>query len=127
VMHSGAPSAPSSRCSATVSARWLPQPERPLLVDPEVLDIALPLSGKAAEGGYRVLPGLAGVGLWRAPALLHLLAPDEPPHRLRPVGAAARRRLPHRWPGCPGPTTATTTRCTPTTSPMRPTARPNAP
>jgi hypothetical protein len=30
--------------------------ERPLLVDPDVLDVALPLSGKAAEGGFAVLP-----------------------------------------------------------------------
>jgi hypothetical protein len=28
----------------------------PLLVDPDVLDVALPLSGKAAEGGFAVLP-----------------------------------------------------------------------
>ena len=30
--------------------------DRPLLVDPEVLDVALPLSGKATEGGFAVLP-----------------------------------------------------------------------
>jgi hypothetical protein len=30
--------------------------DRPLLVDPAVLDVALPLSGKAAEGGFAVLP-----------------------------------------------------------------------
>jgi hypothetical protein len=34
----------------------LPELERPLLVDPDVLDVALPLSGKAAEGGFAVLP-----------------------------------------------------------------------
>ncbi|HEY3005275.1 MAG TPA: hypothetical protein VGJ44_23215, partial [Kribbellaceae bacterium] len=45
----------SSLLDAEISTR-LPQPERPLLVDPEVLDIALPLSGKATEGGFRVLP-----------------------------------------------------------------------
>jgi hypothetical protein len=36
--------------------RRLPTPRHPLLVDPEVLDVALPLSGKAAESGFRVLP-----------------------------------------------------------------------
>jgi hypothetical protein len=45
----------SALLDAEVSTR-LPQPERPLLVDPEVLDVALPLSGKATEGGFRVLP-----------------------------------------------------------------------
>ncbi|RKR92214.1 hypothetical protein BDK92_6649 [Micromonospora pisi] len=40
---------------AEISAR-LPTPERPLVVDPEVLDVALPLSGKATEGGFAVLP-----------------------------------------------------------------------
>jgi len=35
--------------------RRLPSPER-LLVDPEVLDVALPLSGKATAGGLGVLP-----------------------------------------------------------------------
>jgi hypothetical protein len=40
---------------AEISAR-LPQLERPLVVDPQVLDVALPLSGKAAEGGFSVLP-----------------------------------------------------------------------
>jgi hypothetical protein len=45
----------SSLLDAAISAR-LPEPERPLLVDPEVLDVALPLSGKAAEGGFVVLP-----------------------------------------------------------------------
>ncbi|WP_089155430.1 TerD family protein [Micromonospora sp. NBS 11-29] len=38
-----------------VAAR-LPDPQRPLLVDPEVLDVALPLSGKATEAGFAVLP-----------------------------------------------------------------------
>ena len=38
-----------------LSAR-LAEPERPLLVHPDVLDVALPLSGKAAEGGFAVLP-----------------------------------------------------------------------
>lgn len=45
----------SSLLDAEISARLL-QPEHPLLVDPDVLDVALPLSGKAAEGGFRVLP-----------------------------------------------------------------------
>ncbi|MEU6074821.1 hypothetical protein [Micromonospora sp. NPDC047074] len=45
----------SSLLDAEISAR-LPAPERPLVVDPEVLDVALPLSGKAAEGGFAVLP-----------------------------------------------------------------------
>ncbi|GAA0716463.1 TerD family protein [Dactylosporangium roseum] len=40
---------------AEISAR-LPEPQRPLVVDPEVLDVALPLSGKAAEDGFAVLP-----------------------------------------------------------------------
>lgn len=40
---------------AEISAR-LPAPARRLVVDPEVLDVALPLSGKAAEGGFAVLP-----------------------------------------------------------------------
>lgn len=34
----------------------LPTFEHPLLVDPAVLDVALPLSGKASEGGFAVLP-----------------------------------------------------------------------
>jgi hypothetical protein len=38
-----------------ISAR-LPQWERPLLIDPDVLDVALPLSGKASEDGFAVLP-----------------------------------------------------------------------
>ncbi|MEU4382622.1 hypothetical protein [Micromonospora echinofusca] len=45
----------SSLLDAEISAR-LPELERPLVVDPEVLDVALPLSGKAAEGGFAVLP-----------------------------------------------------------------------
>jgi hypothetical protein len=38
-----------------ISAR-LPEWQRPLLVDPDVLDVALPLSGKTAENGFAVLP-----------------------------------------------------------------------
>ncbi len=38
-----------------ITAR-LPEPEHPLLVDPEVLDVALPLTGTAAQGGFAVLP-----------------------------------------------------------------------
>jgi hypothetical protein len=45
----------SSLLDTEVSAR-LPQQDRPLLVDPAVLDVALPLSGKAAEGGFAILP-----------------------------------------------------------------------
>jgi hypothetical protein len=45
----------SSLLDAEISAR-LPKPDRPLVVDPEMLDVALPLSGKAAEGGFAVLP-----------------------------------------------------------------------
>ncbi len=45
----------SARLDAEIGAR-LPEPARPLLVDPAVLDVALPLSGKAAEGGFAVLP-----------------------------------------------------------------------
>ena len=45
----------SSLLDAEISAR-LPESERPLVVDPEVLDVALPLSGKATEGGFAVLP-----------------------------------------------------------------------
>ncbi|SCF23046.1 TerD family protein [Micromonospora chokoriensis] len=45
----------SSLLDTEISAR-LPQQDRPLLVDPEVLDVALPLSGRAAEGGFAVLP-----------------------------------------------------------------------
>ncbi|MET7396701.1 hypothetical protein ABZS66_24785, partial [Dactylosporangium sp. NPDC005572] len=45
----------SALLDAEIGAR-LPELERPLLVDPDVLDVALPLSGKAAEGGFAVLP-----------------------------------------------------------------------
>ncbi|QDY07876.1 hypothetical protein FJK98_12445 [Micromonospora sp. HM134] len=45
----------SSLLDAEISAR-LPQWQRPLVVDPKVLDVALPLSGKAAEGGFAVMP-----------------------------------------------------------------------
>ncbi|MEV6923848.1 hypothetical protein AB0M46_04950 [Dactylosporangium sp. NPDC051485] len=45
----------SARLDAEIGAR-LPEFDRPLLVDPAVLDVALPLSGKAAEGGFAVLP-----------------------------------------------------------------------
>ncbi|GAA2706534.1 hypothetical protein [Actinoplanes palleronii] len=45
----------SARLDAEIGAR-LPVWDRPLLVDPDVLDVALPLSGKAAEGGFAVLP-----------------------------------------------------------------------
>ncbi|WP_426514776.1 hypothetical protein ACPPVO_38490 [Dactylosporangium sp. McL0621] len=45
----------SARLDAEIGAR-LPEPAHPLLVDPDVLDVALPLSGKAAEGGFAVLP-----------------------------------------------------------------------
>ncbi|WP_326549780.1 hypothetical protein [Micromonospora sp. NBC_01813] len=45
----------SSLLDAEIGAR-LPELDRPLLVDPAVLDVALPLSGKATEGGFAVLP-----------------------------------------------------------------------
>jgi hypothetical protein len=45
----------SSLLDAEISAR-LPESDRPLVVDPEMVDVALPLSGKAAEGGFAVLP-----------------------------------------------------------------------
>jgi hypothetical protein len=45
----------SALLDAEISAR-LPELDRPLVVDPQVLDVALPLSGKAAEGGFAVLP-----------------------------------------------------------------------
>jgi len=45
----------SARLDAEIGAR-LPEFDRPLLVDPEVLDVALPLSGKASEDGFAVLP-----------------------------------------------------------------------
>ncbi|MEV0457250.1 hypothetical protein [Catellatospora methionotrophica] len=45
----------SARLDAAIGAR-LPELPGPLLVDPEVLDVALPLSGKASESGFAVLP-----------------------------------------------------------------------
>lgn len=45
----------SARLDAEIDAR-LPEFAHPVLVDPDVLDVALPLSGKAAEGGFAVLP-----------------------------------------------------------------------
>lgn len=45
----------SARLDAEIGAR-LAQWPRPLLVDPDVLDVALPLSGKASGAGFRVLP-----------------------------------------------------------------------
>ncbi|MCO8271642.1 hypothetical protein M1L60_13680 [Actinoplanes sp. TRM 88003] len=45
----------SARLDAEIGAR-LTRWERPVLVDPAVLDVALPLSGKAAEDGFAVLP-----------------------------------------------------------------------
>lgn len=45
----------SARLDVAIAAR-LPELERPLVVDPDVLGVALPLSGKAAEGGFGVLP-----------------------------------------------------------------------
>ncbi|MEV4510032.1 hypothetical protein AB0K00_13840 [Dactylosporangium sp. NPDC049525] len=45
----------TSLLDAEISAR-LPEPALPLLVDPDVLDVALPLSGKASAGGFAVLP-----------------------------------------------------------------------
>ncbi|MEV2242452.1 hypothetical protein [Micromonospora sp. NPDC049891] len=45
----------SSLLDVEISAR-LPALERPLVVDPEVLDVALPLSGKATDCGFAVLP-----------------------------------------------------------------------
>ncbi|WP_327003009.1 hypothetical protein OHA72_49315 [Dactylosporangium sp. NBC_01737] len=45
----------SALLDAQIGAR-LPQPQHPLLVDPDVLDVALPLSGKASAGGFAVLP-----------------------------------------------------------------------
>ncbi|MFI5842477.1 hypothetical protein ACIA8K_22495 [Catenuloplanes sp. NPDC051500] len=53
------PAALVSELSALLDAEIggrLPVPERPLLVDPAVLDVALPLSGTAAESGFAVLP-----------------------------------------------------------------------
>ncbi|MFI1993419.1 hypothetical protein [Actinoplanes sp. NPDC020271] len=45
----------SALLDAEIGAR-LPEPERPLLVDPGVLRVALPLSGKTSEAGFAVLP-----------------------------------------------------------------------
>lgn len=45
----------SSLLDTEIAAR-LPEFEWPVVVDPDVLDVALPLSGKAAEGGFAVLP-----------------------------------------------------------------------
>lgn len=45
----------SALLDAEITAR-LPELERPLMVDPAVLDVALPLSGKATEDGFAVLP-----------------------------------------------------------------------
>jgi hypothetical protein len=45
----------SSLLDTEIAGR-LPEFELPLLVDPDVLDVALPLSGKATEGGFAVLP-----------------------------------------------------------------------
>ncbi len=45
----------SARLDAEIAAR-LPEFSMPVVVDPAVLDVALPLSGKAAEGGFAVLP-----------------------------------------------------------------------
>ncbi|WP_422752138.1 hypothetical protein [Micromonospora sp. WMMD708] len=45
----------SALLDAEITAR-MPQWQRPLLVDPQVLDVALPLSGKAAEGGFAIMP-----------------------------------------------------------------------
>jgi hypothetical protein len=45
----------SARLDSEIERR-LPVFERPLVVDPDVLDVALPLSGNATEGGFGVLP-----------------------------------------------------------------------
>jgi hypothetical protein len=45
----------SALLDAEISAR-LSEPVRPVVVDPDVLDVALPLSGKATEDGFAVLP-----------------------------------------------------------------------
>jgi hypothetical protein len=45
----------SARLDTEISAR-LPETDRPVVVDPAVLDVALPLSGKATEAGFAVLP-----------------------------------------------------------------------
>ncbi|GAB3896307.1 TerD family protein [Kibdelosporangium lantanae] len=44
-----------ARLDAEIAGR-LPVFERPVMVDPDVLDVALPLSGKASESGFAVLP-----------------------------------------------------------------------
>jgi len=44
-----------SLLDAEIAAR-MPEFSLPVVVDPSVLDVALPLSGKAAEGGFAVLP-----------------------------------------------------------------------
>ncbi|WP_018348271.1 hypothetical protein [Longispora albida] len=45
----------SGLIDAEISSR-LPVWDRPLVIDPQVLDVALPLSGTASEGGFGVLP-----------------------------------------------------------------------
>jgi hypothetical protein len=45
----------SSLLDAEIAGR-LREFDHPVLVDPNVLDVALPLSGKASEGGFAVLP-----------------------------------------------------------------------
>lgn len=45
----------SALLDAEIGGR-LPELEHPLMVDPAVLDVALPLSGKASQGGFAVLP-----------------------------------------------------------------------
>ncbi|MFL6122247.1 MAG: hypothetical protein ACJ73U_21840, partial [Actinophytocola sp.] len=45
----------SASLDAEIAVR-LPRLPHPLVVDPAVLDVALPLSGKAAESGFAVLP-----------------------------------------------------------------------
>ncbi|GAB3430609.1 TerD family protein [Actinophytocola sediminis] len=45
----------SARLDAEIAGR-LREFDRPVLVDPDVLDVALPLSGKASESGFAVLP-----------------------------------------------------------------------
>ncbi|MFC4857096.1 hypothetical protein [Actinophytocola glycyrrhizae] len=45
----------SARLDAAVAAR-LPEFTHPVVVDPDVLDVALPLSGKASGSGFAVLP-----------------------------------------------------------------------
>lgn len=45
----------SARLDAEIGAR-LPEFTHPIVVDPDVLTVALPLSGKAAESGFAILP-----------------------------------------------------------------------